>query len=382
LRLARSRLGVIVLAAAALVLATACRSEVATPASDGPSFEAIPRVQAGAPRSFHLGFSALPARLSDEAYAQALDLAANYGEVVLLQRPPEWESFLPGESVSSDLERTTLAERRALTERGLQVMFAIDVFDPASRDRLAGLPAEYEGENLSNPELRRAFVRQARFVALNYRPDYLVLGVEVNGAFELDPEGYEAFVEAYAEAYAEVKSASPTTQVFPTFQYEQLLGLVPWEPPHAPRWRLLEDYAGRMDALAITSYPSFVYQVSRKLPANYYTQLAEQTTAPIIFASTGFASTASREGLNSATEDEQRKYLGRLLSDAETLRSPVVIWFAGRDPEFAQAPPLDLVASIGLRASDDRQKDAWAVWEEAVNRPYDASATPAPAPAP
>lgn len=361
-------LGLLLIAGAALLLG--CRREPAPAEQSTSRFTPLPRVSAGEPRSYLLGFSALPARTTVEGYTAAMDLAANYGEVLLIQRPPAWASFLPGASIAEELERATLAEKGALTDRQLQVLYAIDVFDPASRGRLGGLPPKLEGQTLANPELRRAFVQHARFVALNYRPAFMALGVEVNAAFELNPEAYAAFREAYAEAYAEVKAASPQTLVFPSFQYEQLLGLIPWEPPHAPRWRLLEDFEGRMDLLAITTYPSFVFQSARKVPAEYYTDAREHTNLPIAFTSVGFASSQAREGLNSSTASEQRRYLQRLFSDADTLASPLVVWFAGRDPANADSAPLDLIASIGLRTSEDEAKEAWPAWEQAVNRPY------------
>src|SRR5690606_16814461 len=106
----------------------------------------------------------------------------------------------------------------------------------------SGLPAGQEGRTLAAPELRDAFVEEARFIARNMRPDYLVLGTEVNATYERNPEGYFAFVEAYQQAYMAVKEASPDTSVFVTFQYEELLGVVPELPPHAPRWELLDDF--------------------------------------------------------------------------------------------------------------------------------------------
>jgi hypothetical protein len=361
-------LALLVLLAAALCLA--CRQEVAPAPESSSGFTPLPRVSAGAPRSYLLGFSSLPAQTTLEGYTSALDLAANYGEVLLIQRPPAWDSFLPGAAVGEALERTTLAKRGAIADRSLQLLYAIDVFDPASRGRLAGLPPRLEGRTLADPDLRRAFVQHARFVALNYRPAFLALGVEVNAAYESNPEGYAAFREAYAEAYAEVKAASPSTMVFPTFQYEQLLGLIPWEPPHAPRWRLVEEYEGRMDMFAITTYPSFVFQSARKVPAEYYTDARQHTQLPIAFASVGFASESARDGLNSSTPPEQRRFLQRLFSDADSLETPLVVWFAGRDPANADSAPLDLMGSIGLRTSDDQAKEAWPSWEQAVNRPY------------
>ncbi|MEZ4502526.1 MAG: hypothetical protein R3C39_07865 [Dehalococcoidia bacterium] len=324
----------------------------------------------GGARSYLMGFSAMPSELTDDGYREALDTAAQNGEVVLLQRAPDWASFLPGASVSDELAAVTLADEAAAEGRGLRLAYAIDVFDPASRGRLAGLPERYAGEDLSNPDLRHAFVGLARFVTLNYRPAYLVLGVEVNAAFEANPDAYEAYVEAYEEARLAVHEISPDTQVLVTFQYEQLLGLVPWEPPHAPRWDLLRDFEG-LDMIGLTSYPSFVFSVARKVPPDYYSQLVDHTSLPIAFVSTGFASAPAREGLNSSTPAEQRRFLERLLVDAEALHSPLLIWFASRDLEFADSPPLDLLASIGLRTADGEPKEAWPAWEDALARPLD-----------
>ncbi|MFN8639168.1 MAG: hypothetical protein U0360_06850 [Dehalococcoidia bacterium] len=356
------------------VIATACRPVVAQPRQSS-GFMPIPRITAGEPRSFLLGFSGLPAEPSVEGYVAAMDLAANYGEVLLIQRAPSWDSFL-NNRVSTELERRTLAERQALTERNLRLAYALDVFDPSSRGRLADLPPEYEGRTLADPALRRALVQNARFVALNYRPAFLILGVEVNATFESNPEAYAAFLEAYTEAYNEVKAAAPTTLVFPSFQYEELMGVVPWEALHAPRWRLLEDFASRMDLFGITSYPSFVFQAARKIPAEYYTDAKAHVSVPIAFTAVGFASGQTREGLNSSTPAEQRRYLLRVLGDADALSSPLLIWFAGRDPARADSPPLDLIASIGLRTADDVAKDGWAAWEQAVNRPYAGTLVP------
>ncbi len=360
------RLPVLVLALLALAVA-ACQEREAPVAGFNP----LPRVESGPPRAYRLGFSALPAHLTDTAYLQAFDLAANFGEVLLLQRPPSWADFLPGAVPSQQLRDTTLTERAAIAERGLSLLLALDPFDPRARGRLAGLPPGFDGQDLSNPALRQAFVAEAKYIALNYRPAYLALGTEVNAAFERDPAAYQAFVASYREAYDVVKTASPETLVFVSFQYEQLLGLIPWETPHVPRWELLDDFAGKLDLFAITSYPSFAFSVARKVPPGHYSQIREHSALPIAFVAAGYASAPGREGLNSSTPAEQRRFLQRLFRDADELGAELVVWFAGRDPAFATEPPFDLLASIGLRSADDEPKEAWPAWEEAARRPYD-----------
>ena len=337
-------------------------------------FSPTQRIESGPPRTYQLGFSALPATLTDVAYIEAWDTAAAFGDVLLLQRPPAWADFLPGVVLSDERRDETLAERTAAAQRNLDLMIALDPFDPTDRDQLAALPPGYGGQNLSNQDLRHAFVTEAKHIALNYRPAYLVLGMEVNAAFERDPDGYFAFVRAYSEAYDLVKEASPETIVFASFQYEQLLGLIPWEPPHVPRWELIDDFGDRLDVFAITTYPSFAFSVARKIPPLYYSQITEHTDLPLGLVSVGYSSARSREGLNSSTAAEQRRFLQRLIRDADELSLTLLIWFAARDPEYATAPPLDLLASIGLRTSTDDPKEAWPTWEQLSLRPHDPEA--------
>jgi hypothetical protein len=224
--------------------------------------------------------------------------------------------------------------------------------------------------------LRSAFVAEAKYIALNYRPAYLALGIEVNATYERNPTQYARFLDGYREAYLAAKSASPETLIFPTFEYEQLIGVIPWEAPHPPRWDLLKDFDQKSDLFAVSTYPSFAFGVARKVPPEYYRQAREHTRLPIAFASVGYASGPGRDGVNSSTAPEQRRFLQRLLAEADELASPLVVWFAGRDAAYLASPPFDLFASIGLRDAQDAAKEAWPLWEEAADRPYDAKTGP------
>jgi len=376
-RTARWRRPLVAFAALALgltaLVATGCQQET----SPGATFTPRERPLAGDPRPFLLGFSDVPAQLTTDAYTRQFDLVANYGEAILLQRPSSWSEFLPNASVSRGLRDEVIAAREAARARDLVVVVALDPFDAGNRGRLGGLPAAYEGRSLADRDLRDAFVAEATFIARNMRPDYLALGTEVNATYERNPEGYFAFLEAYQDAYRAVKDASPQTQVFVTFQYEELLGVVPELPPHAPRWELLDDFGEAIDLIGITSYPSFAYPTARKVPVEYFIQLQSHTELPIAFVGVGFASGAGRAGVNASTEPEQRRFVQRLLEDAFDMQTPLLIWFAAEDLSFAATPPYDLLASIGLREADGTPKESWTVWEEASNRPHDPEAASA-----
>lgn len=342
-----------------------------------PAFTATPFPEAGEPRPFRLGFSSLPARLDDAAYVEALDLAALYGDLVLIQRSPSWTAFLPGVEPPEELRELTRREVRAIEERKLTLIYAIDPYNPADRSRLAALPEGYAGAGIQNPDLRAALVAEARFVAGAYQPDYVAFGIEVNATFDRSPAEYEAYLAVYREVYDAIKEVSPRTLVFPTFQYEQLLGVTPWEVAHPPRWERLAEFGERLDLVAIATFPSLVHEVARDVPADYYAQLRDHTNLPIAFAATGFSSAPGPGGINSSTPDEQRRYLRRLLVDAEALQSPFVVWYASRDPAFVSDLPIELLRSSGLQDTAGRPKEAWPVWAEAARRPYRApSAAP------
>ena len=341
-----------------------------------PAFTATPLPESGEPRHFRLGFSSLPARLDDAAYVEALDLSALYGDLVLIQRSPSWAEFMPDSEPSEELRELTRREVRAIEERKLTLFYAIDPYNPADRSRLAALPEGYAGAGIQNPNLRAALVAEARFVAGAYEPAYFAFGIEVNATFDRSPAEYEAYLGVYREVYDAVKEVSPRTLVFPTFQFEQLLGVTPWEVAHPPRWERLAEFGERLDLVAIATFPSLAHEVAKAIPADYYAQLRDHTNLPIAFAATGFSSATGPGGINSSTPDEQRRYLVRLLMDAETLQSPFVVWYAGRDPAFVSDLPIELLRSSGLQDTAGRPKEAWPVWAEAAQRPYRAPSAP------
>jgi len=361
------RAAVLLPAVLAVLLFTACREERIEPTNFVPQ----PRATAGDARSFLLGFSSIPGELTEASYLETYDLAANHGEALLIQRPPAWADFLPGASVSLALSEQTLAERRAAELRHLRLVYVLDVFEPAARERLQGLPATHTGLTLADGELRQALRADALFVARNVQPAYLVIGNEVNVTFEHGPDAYQQFVEIYREIYDVLQEVSPETQVLTSFQYEELLGVIPWLPPHVPRWELLDDFEGRLDVLGITTYPSFSFAVARKIEQFYYRQIHEHTDLPVAFVSAGYASSPGREGINSSTPAEQRRYLQRLFESAGRLGSPLLIWLLAEDLSYATGPPEDLVANLGLMEVGGAPKEAWPAWLEAVARPYD-----------
>ena len=333
------------------------------------------RTTSGSERSFMMGISTLPRELNGTSYAETFDLAAAHGEMVLIQRTPPWSDFVPGADISETTAKTTASEKDAISSKHLRLFFALDPTDGATgRDRLAELPPSMAGRDFSDADVRSAFLTYAQYVAINYHPAYMALGVEMNLYNAKNKEDFENFKSLYFEAYDRVKGASPDTQVTVTWQYEDLQGRLPTEDQHFPSWQLVKAFDAKTDVVAISTFPSFAYAKASDIPDVYYSQLRGFTEKPIVIAEMGFSSASGAQGINNGSEEEQAAFVKRALSEAEELRMPFVIWFAGWDPSYAKDTAFSVFQHIGLLREDGSEKPAWALWAAAARRPYAAPA--------
>ena len=360
-----------------VLLTTACgsakvtRNGLGTPQPSGPG-PAIARVEpAGDPRALRIGFSTLPPERTSDAYIGAFATAAQYADVVLIQRTPPWEDFLPGGSVSKATADTTRLETGLLDQyKGLKRFYAIDPTDGVvQRSRLANLPPSVDPElGFLDPNLRQAFIAYTAYIVKNYAPAYLAIGVEVNMTFERNPKQFDAFVSLYQEAYDTAKAANSKTKVFPTFQLEDLEGN--FGEAHPPHWSVIDPFRSKMDALAISSYPFLSgIRTAADLRANYYSQLKTYWDGEILIAETGYPSAPVDGQVNVGTEEDQRAYLARIVAEADKQGFSMVVWFAALDPSFASTGAASVFKDIGLRKSDGSNKLAWSTWEEWSRRP-------------
>ncbi len=324
----------------------------------------------GLTRSFAMGFSSLPAELTEESYAEAFELAAEGGEVILIRHTPPWEELLTGSFPGDETVQTTQQETALSGDHNLEVFFAIDATDRSvTTGQLPGLPEELLGASFADDTVRDALTTYAQYVAVNYKPAYLALGVEVNRLEKQDSDDFDQFVTLYKETYDAIKELSADTLVFPTFQLEELAGLLPVDQPDEPQWELIEPFAPRADLVAVSTYPGVAFPSPDQIPSDYFAQLGAYSDRPIAIADTGYSSEPMADDSNDGTEAEQESFLRRALSDADALDMPLVVWFVGQDPTFTGEPPFDLVQHIGLLRPDGTQKPAWAVWSKALRRP-------------
>jgi len=318
-----------------------------------------------------IGLGAVPANRTGEAYIDTFATAAQYADTIVIQRPPPWADFLPGAEISDATTATTTLETGLLSQYPwLTVMFAIDVTDPAvQRARAADLPAAIDPvEGFKSEELRASLLAYTAYVAKNYHPQYLAIGVEINMLYERSRAQFDAFVVLYREMYDQAKAASPGTLVFPTFQLEDLLGRL--DQVHDPHWEVLDPFRGKMDALAVTTYPfAGNIRAASDISPGYYDEIAREFDGPVIVAPAGYPSAPVEGKALVGTEQDQDAFLQRLLQDADRLGFAMVSWVAARDPASGTGGVTASLKDTGLRRADGANKAAWTTWEAWAGRP-------------
>ena len=248
-------------------------------------------------RQLRLGLGVQPWEETPSAHVDTFATAARHADLVSIARVPPWEDFFPGAEVSEETHALMRLERDLVRQYGLSLLFAIDPTDSAvQRTRVAGLPGSGDtGAGFLREDVQEALVAYAIYVATNYEPEYLAVGVEINMLRARAPGQFVGFLKAYARVYDAVKSIRPETRVFPTFQLEDLLGKLTQE--HPPQWDAIDAFGGRIDALAFSTYPylSSSIRLVREIPEDYYRQLRERFSGEILISEAGYAS-ATIEG--------------------------------------------------------------------------------------
>lgn len=240
------------------------------------------------------GFFPSPPEVSLESVRQTFAAIAEHGEVVLVQQNIAWEDFL--DSPDDDSQRITdiLSQEILARQNGLEVIFVVDPLNGLNRREFAGLPEGWTGADFAMAEVRRSYQNFTLRVVRELHPRYLGLASEINTYADAFPDDFPNFLSLYRETFAAVKSESPDTQVFVTFQWEDLNNLFPsgaeGRNPYAANWDQVEAFEPDLDLWVISSYPFAAFSSGSAIPADYYTPLLTRTDKPLAVAEGGYTS--------------------------------------------------------------------------------------------
>jgi len=323
------------------------------------------------------GFFPSPPEITLESVLNHFTDMARHADVVLMQQNIPWQAFpLQGEAEPQPLidirNQVTLAH-----QNGLEPVFVVDPLNGLNRREFMGLPKDWPA-SFENPDVRQAFGEFTAWIVRTFHPRYLGLASEINTYADAHPEDFPHFLSLYREAYAAVKQESPETQVFVTFQWEDLNNLfaaaAEGRPAYQINWEQIEAFEPQLDLWVISSYPFAAFGGGDEIPDDYYTPLLARTDGPLAVAEGGY--TTSPVGPFAGTPQDQVAYLEAidaqlgprltfwiylLLTDFNTESYAEVMRQNGVGDQDVET--LGLFSSVGLQSQDGSPKPALAVWD-------------------
>jgi hypothetical protein len=333
--------------------------------SDGGG--ASPMGASGPPRTYVMGFSAIPPRLDPALLRRTIDLWAPRSDAGLVLQEPPWAELLAGQDPEALVRANPFALANDFRARGLRIVGSIDPTNGLDRSaESAALVAA--GRSLAEPAVRQLYRRYAAAFVRLVRPESLALASETNLIRAAAPAAvYAGLVTAANEAAAEVRAQDPAVRLMITVQVEVANGRLPGGVGAG----LARDRADFpfAQALGLSSYPFLAGFVDpEELPLDYYSRLSAEAPMPFLMIEGGWPAVTVAGAASSP--DEQRRYIERQarMLDMAQAQAWFQITFTDLDAAAFGAGIIPF-ANLGLVDVNFQAKPALQAWDVEFRRP-------------
>jgi len=345
-----------------------------------PSF-----AQTAAPRPFRLGFTPFPYEISYEAVDFTYAAIAEDADLIVhhFDDGVPWPEALAGDPWPAGMQ-TEWEDRLRRTDPDLAIMLSMTPIN-FLRSRLAPyrgdkadqpLPPEWEGRPFDDPDVMTAYANYVLRGVEFFKPDYLVIGIEVNILLDESPDLWPGYLTLQEATYQAVKAAHPDLPVFVSVLGMAYIDNITDHDAAAQR-AALPDILKSSDYFALSLYPYMTAYMTTPLPAEAWNSLFALSDKPLAVTETGYlAQTLNIAGLTfESTPEKQAEYIGWLLNEAQARHAKLVINFVLRDYDalWEQIGGGDLASvwrDTGLYDEAGNARPALELWRAALARPY------------
>lgn len=370
------------IAAIAILLATiACANEVAastSAAQKSPTSVPIePMASVFDTFGTTFGFFPSPPEATFEAVLNHFEALGEHADFILMQPNILWEDFVDGIEGESQGREDIKNQAILARQNGLGWIVVVDPLNGLNRTEFMGLPGGWDAE-FANPDVRAAFTNFTLWIVRELQPRYLGLASEINTYLDNHPDDVGNYMSLYAETYDLVKAEAPDTQVFVTFQWDDLNNMfapaAEGREAYDTNWDQVEAFEPRLDLWVISSYPYFVFPTGAEIPGDYYTPLLTRTDKPLAVAEGGWSSqpigpapgdTQSQVDYLQAIHDQLGERLSfwvyLILNDLNMDSIGAAMQEQGMSERDAET--LGFFVNTGLREWDGSPKPALEIWD-------------------
>ena len=324
------------------------------------------------------GFFPSPPEITLESVLRHFGDLGGHADFVLAQPNIPWQAW-EAEAATEPQSLIDLRNQAILAEQnGLELVFVVDPLNGLNRRDFLGLPDGWEA-SFANPDVRRAHKEFSLWIVRTFHPRAIGLASEINTYADAHPRDFENFLSLYQEIYRAIKAEAPETQVFVTFQWEDLNNLFPGgsegRQPYEVNWEQIEAFEPQLDLWVISSYPFVAFPSGEAIPEDYYTPLLDRTSKPLAVAEGGYSSAPVGpfpgapqdqvdylEAIHTQLGPRLRFWVYLLLNDFD--RDSYAAVMRANGVGEADVNTLGLFESVGLRLSDGTPKPALALWDQ------------------
>jgi len=326
-----------------------------------------------APRSFFMGFSAIPPRPDTAILLPTLTLAAQHSDAGLIQLGIPWQVLLDDTSAAVEVRVVRLPLVNYYRGQGMKVVVALDVTDGLNR---AVEAPELVAANRSiiDTTVQRLYREYVAAVDSILHPDYLSLAAETNLIRLAAPAPLYAAVVAMVNDAAQERSASgSSTPLMVSVQVETAWGRLQGGTTCVGIAQDRADFPF-LSALGLSSYPYLGgFSDPDSVPLDFYSRLVEGAPLPLLVLEGGWPSVPA--GAVTSTPALQTAYITRQSRILDAGRAVGLFQITFTDLDLSAIPQpsgsiLALFAHLGLVDSALQPKPALAAWDSVLARPY------------
>lgn len=326
------------------------------------------------PRTYRLGFSALPPKPDLTVALAAIELwAGRRADAAIMHMDVPWEKLLSGKSAEVAVQEDGIELAEYYRARDLSIVFTIDVTDGLAREREAAA-LRAAGRSITEPEVQQLYREFAVAVARLIRPDYLGLAAETNLVRQAAPRPvYDALVKMVNDAALEVRALSNRPPLYVSVQVETAWGRLGGTGSFVGIEQDRDDFPF-IDALGLSSYPYLGgFSEPEDVPLEYFERVGRGSGLPVLVVEGGWASTSSP--IFSSSPAKQARWIKRQMNLLDEARAVAAFQLTFTDLDVSTFPQpvsdiLPLFASLGLVDTQLRPKPALASWDSIFARPY------------
>jgi len=324
------------------------------------------------PRTYRMGFSAIPPRADFNVLMAALEMWRTRSDAAIMHVDPPWDTLLAGYPPDSAVIKTQLGLADYYKGSGRTLVVMIDLTN--GLDRSSDHPALVaKGRSLTEAAVQRVARDYAVAMDTLLDPAYLGLAPETNLIRAAAPAPLYAAVRQTANAAAaEVRAVDSAVRLYVSVQVETAWGKLTPGGTYVGVATDLADFPF-IQALGLSSYPYLGgFAEPEEVPPDYYARIVQGSGLAPMVVEGGWTS-ASVGGIVSSP-DEQARWITRHIQLLDEARALFVfqLTFTDLDLTGVPLPPgsiLPLFAALGLVDASLAAKPALAKWDAAFARP-------------